>query len=163
VIAVRAATVDDVVFIAAAQSVPHARGFVHPATEDEVRAALGRDDRATFVITRDGAPAGMMLVALEPNLPWLVEFRRLIVTDPGRGIGTVAVRWLIDWAFGERRAHRIWLDVVESNARARALYERCGFIHEGTYRDGYRNDGDGTFGNLCIYGLLATDRPPLSA
>jgi RimJ/RimL family protein N-acetyltransferase len=156
VIAIRPATGDDVAFIAAAQSTPHARGFVNPATEDEVGSALANPDRATFVIMDDDEPAGMLLLGYFSAAPWLVELRRIVVTRPGRGIGTHALRWTITHAFGERNAHRISLDVVEANDRARHLYERCGFIHEGTQRDGYRSD-DGRYGNLCTYGLLATD------
>jgi RimJ/RimL family protein N-acetyltransferase len=156
VIAVRAATDADVAFLVAAQSAPHARGFVLAATDEQVRAALINPDRATFVFTDDGEPAGMVLLSYFPDAPWLVELRRIVVTRPGRGIGTHALRWTIAHAFEERNAHRISLDVVETNDRARRLYERCGFIHEGTQRDGYRSD-DGHYGNLCSYGLLATD------
>ena len=155
-IAVRDATEADVAFIAAAQAAPHARGFVLAATESEVRAALDRTDRMTFVIVEDGEPAGMMLLGRYAEAPWLIDLRRFVVTRPGRGIGTAALRWAIARCFDEYGAHRITLDVVESNERARRLYERCGFVHEGTYRDAYR-DPDGAYANLRIYGLLATD------
>jgi RimJ/RimL family protein N-acetyltransferase len=160
VIALRPATDDDVAFLVTTHEAPHARGFVLSATSEQVSAALRRDDRMTFVITENGEDAGMLLLAIEPELSWLVEFRRIVVVRPGRGIGAFAVRWAIDWAFDLRGAHRIWLDVVASNARARQLYERCGFRYEGTYRDGYRDD-EGRYGDLCVYGMLSTDsRPP---
>ncbi len=155
-IAVRPATGADVDFIVAAQSAPHARGFVLAATPEIVRASLARGDRATFVVDDGGERAGMLQFGLYDEAPWLIDFRRIVVTQPGRGIGSFAVRWSIAWAFEQRRAHRITLDVVESNGRARRLYERAGFVYEGTYRHGYR-DADGAYANLCIYGLLATD------
>jgi RimJ/RimL family protein N-acetyltransferase len=155
-IAFRPATHADVDAIVAMQIAPHARDFVLAATPDEVRAALENPERATFVITTDGEPAGMLLLVHEPRFPWLVEFRRIVVMQPGRGIGTAAVEFVIDWAFRERHAHRIHLDVVAANGRARRLYERAGFVHEGTLRDGF-SAGDGSYGELCQYGLLATD------
>jgi RimJ/RimL family protein N-acetyltransferase len=153
---VRPATDADVEAIAAMQVAPHARDFVHAATADEVRAALANPERATFVVTEAGEPVGMLLLAFDARFAWLVELRRIIVMRPGRGIGTAAMRFAVDWAFGERNAHRIVLDVVEGNERARRLYERVGFVHEGTQRDGYRA-ADGSYRNLCQYGLLATD------
>ena len=155
-IAVRGAAEADVAFLTAAQAVPHARGFVLPATEAEVRAALTQPDRATFVVTDEGAPVGMFLLATFPDPPWLVELRRIVVTRPGRGIGTFALQWALTFAFEHVRAHRIWLEVVESNGPARRLYERGGFVHEGTHRDGFR-DEDGSFHDLCLYGRLVTD------
>jgi RimJ/RimL family protein N-acetyltransferase len=155
-LAVRPATEDDAAFIVAAHELPHARGFVLPPTEDDVRAAFAKPDRATLILTADGVAAGMVLLGFFPDPPWLVELRRIIVTQPGRGIGTFAMRWVVAHAFDTLAAHRIWLDVVESNAVARRLYERAGFVHEGTYRDGYR-EIDGRYANLCMYGLLASD------
>ena len=32
------------------------------------------------------------------------------------------------------RLERVWLDVYDFNARARLVYERVGFVHEGTQR-----------------------------
>jgi RimJ/RimL family protein N-acetyltransferase len=160
VISVRPATDDDVAFIVATHQAPHARGFVLSATPEVVSAALRRDDRMTFVIVDDGSPSGMLSFVIEAGLPWLIEFRRIVVTRPGNGIGTFAMRWAIDWAFEQRGAHRMWLDVVATNVRARQLYERSGFRYEGTYRDGFRDD-DGSYGDLCVYGMLSSDPRPL--
>ena len=155
-IAVRPATDADVAFLAAAQAVPHARGFVLPATEEQVRAALAQPDRASFVVTDDDEPAGMFLLGTYPDPPWLVELMRIVAVSPGRGIGSFALRWAVTFAFEQLHAHRISLEVVETNGPARRLYERGGFVLEGTHRDGFR-DVDGTYRNLCLYGRLAGD------
>ena len=67
--------------------------------------------------------------------------------DTGRGHGTDALHALVDFGFGELRLERIWLDVYAYNERARRVYERVGFVLEGTlrhavYRDGAFNDVD---------------------
>jgi RimJ/RimL family protein N-acetyltransferase len=54
--------------------------------------------------------------------------------DTGRGHGTDAMRALLGWAFDMLRLERIWLDVYAFNPRARLVYERLGFVHEGTLR-----------------------------
>ncbi len=52
----------------------------------------------------------------------------------GHGLGTDALRALLDFGFGELRLERIWLEVYDFNARARRSYEKCGFVLEGTLR-----------------------------
>jgi RimJ/RimL family protein N-acetyltransferase len=65
---------------------------------------------------------------------------------------------MVDRAFDDLGAHRVYLEVTADNAAARALYERAGFVLEGTWRDGYRDAATGTFRDLCAYGMLARDR-----
>jgi GNAT superfamily N-acetyltransferase len=48
----------------------------------------------------------------------------------GRGVGEALVATVIDWA-SKRRAGSVHLWVTETNAPARALYERCGFTLTG--------------------------------
>jgi RimJ/RimL family protein N-acetyltransferase len=61
--------------------------------------------------------------------------------DTSQGYGSDAIRALLDFGFGELRLERIWLDVYDDNARARHVYERIGFIHEGTFRRGLFRHG----------------------
>ena len=53
----------------------------------------------------------------------------------GKGIGTAAVRLLLRRAFDELGLRRVGLHVFETNERAIATYERCGFV-ELRRRDG---------------------------
>ena len=67
--------------------------------------------------------------------------------DTGHGHGTDALHALVEFGFGELRLERIWLDVYAYNERARHVYERIGFVHEGTlrrapYREGAFHDID---------------------
>jgi len=61
--------------------------------------------------------------------------------DTGRGYGSDALRALVSFGFGELRLERIWLDVYTSNERARRVYDRVGFVHEGTLRHALYRDG----------------------
>jgi diamine N-acetyltransferase len=54
--------------------------------------------------------------------------------DTNRGFGTDALRAIVGWAFDMLRLERVWLDVYDFNPRARLVYERVGFVHEGTQR-----------------------------
>ncbi|MDP8905588.1 MAG: GNAT family N-acetyltransferase [Chloroflexota bacterium] len=59
----------------------------------------------------------------------------------GQGYGTDALNALTDFAFGELRLERVWLDVYEFNSRARRSYEKCGFVLEGTKRSAFFRRG----------------------
>ena len=58
-----------------------------------------------------------------------------------QGLGTEAVEILLDFAFGELRLHRVQLRAWSFNERAIHVYERMGFVHEATYREGHFRHG----------------------
>ena len=45
------------------------------------------------------------------------------------------MRVMMRLAFDKMNLHRLWLHVHDSNARAIASYEKCGFKREGVLRD----------------------------
>jgi RimJ/RimL family protein N-acetyltransferase len=61
--------------------------------------------------------------------------------DRGRGYGSDALRALLGFAFGQLRLQRVWLDVYDSNPGARRVYERVGFVYEGTLRRAVFREG----------------------
>jgi RimJ/RimL family protein N-acetyltransferase len=69
---------------------------------------------------------------------------RIRIGEPegrGRGFGTQAVRALVEHGFRDLNLHRIWLQVIEDNARAARVYQKLGFREEGTLRDAAFIDG----------------------
>ncbi len=60
----------------------------------------------------------------------------------GRGYGTEGIQLVLGFAFDGLGLHRVELDVLSINTRAKSLYENLGFQLEGRRRDAYR-DGDG--------------------
>ena len=73
----------------------------------------------------------------------------------GSGHGTAALRLLLAEGFGALRLHRIWLQVLASNERARRAYRRVGFREEGVLRDGARIEG--RYEDLVLMAILAGD------
>ena len=61
--------------------------------------------------------------------------------DRGRGLGTDMLRALVAFGFGMLRLERIWLEVYDINPAARRVYERVGFVHEGTLRRAVFREG----------------------
>jgi RimJ/RimL family protein N-acetyltransferase len=58
-----------------------------------------------------------------------------------QGYGSEAGKLVIRYGFEQLGLHRIELDVFSYNPRARASYERIGFVLEGTKRESYYRNG----------------------
>ena len=54
--------------------------------------------------------------------------------DRGQGYGTEAVKLLLEFAFADLNLHRVYLHVFARNEPAIVVYEKAGFIREGTLR-----------------------------
>lgn len=68
----------------------------------------------------------------------------ITIGDPvmwSKGYGTDAVNALVDFAFGQLRLERVWLDTDAHNARAQAVYTKAGFVREGVLRHTFYQDG----------------------
>jgi RimJ/RimL family protein N-acetyltransferase len=87
---------------------------------------IGRTD--LFDIDRENGSLAFGIAIGEPAL-W------------GQGLGTDAVNAITDYAFGQLRMERVWLDTDESNLRAQAAYAKAGFIREGVLRRAWFQDG----------------------
>lgn len=72
------------------------------------------------------------------------NFRILLCGDAnrGRGLGTEATRLILGHAFESVGLHRVDLEVYEFNPRARRVYEKVGFVFEGTRRDALHWEGE---------------------
>jgi RimJ/RimL family protein N-acetyltransferase len=73
----------------------------------------------------------------------------------GKGIGTLAMRLILDHAFGSMGANRVALRVIDYNARAIAAYEKLAFKIEGRERQAARV-GE-TFHDDLMVALLASE------
>lgn len=76
----------------------------------------------------------------------------LAAAHQGRGYGTEAVGWALDWAFRHAGAHSVNLGSVAYNARAHRCYERCGFRLEGRRRECCWHDR--RWWDLLFFGIL---------
>jgi ribosomal-protein-alanine N-acetyltransferase len=90
-------------------------------------APIGRTD--IFEIDRGNGSCAFGITIGDPEL-W------------GRGLGTDAVNALVDFAFGELRMERVWLDTDAANTRAQAAYAKAGFVQEGRLRHVWFQDGE---------------------
>lgn len=152
----RLATTDDIAFMLKSFGLPHARGFVRAADRERVERAMMDSDALHLICEDRGVRAGLLLLRSVAKDWAIVELSALIATQPRAGAGRFMTEFAQRFAFEERHAHRLYLEVVSANHAARRLYESCGFVYEGTFREGYPAD-DGTFCDLAAYGLLARE------
>lgn len=69
----------------------------------------------------------------------------------GKGLAQKAYKMLIKYYFS-KGMNRLWLLVGAYNNRAIYLYEKLGFLHEGTHRQALYKDG--TFHDYFLMGIL---------
>ncbi len=94
------------------------------------------DDIAKFVVDLDGAAVGSAaLFGFDPFARHAEASISLVPEARGQGVGTAAMRLLVDFGFVRRNLHRIHLQAIASNAGALRSYEKAGFVVEGRLRE----------------------------
>jgi RimJ/RimL family protein N-acetyltransferase len=73
----------------------------------------------------------------------------------GKGYGKKALAELLEYGFKTLKLHRLQLNVIAFNTPAIALYEKAGFIKEGTMKEFVLRDGKRY--DLYMYAKLITD------
>lgn len=53
----------------------------------------------------------------------------------GKGIGKIAIEWIINYGFKKLKLHKINLGVIKDNRHAVELYQSLGFVIEGEMKD----------------------------
>lgn len=84
-----------------------------------------------------------------------IEFKRIVIRSKEKGTGKQAVSLIIRKAFTELGAHRVWLEVLPTNERARSVYRSCGFIKEGIHRESVKMGDD--FLSLDVMSVLENE------
>jgi diamine N-acetyltransferase len=149
----RPAVASDIPHIVALEAAPGARHFVGQWSAERHRATLAGEDARYFVCqTATGDLEAYVILRGLAESSGAIELKRIVVGVPDRGVGRGILKEVIRIAFEELRAHRLFLDVYEDNARARHLYESLGFVYEGLMRDAAQRDG--TYCNLCMMSML---------
>ncbi len=90
-----------------------------------------------FTIEIDGKPVGQVGL-VDINLLDKNGDLYLVIGDKnywGKGIGSSAMEYILDYGFNKLKLHKIWLEVLARNSIAIKLYEKYGFKREGLYKD----------------------------
>jgi RimJ/RimL family protein N-acetyltransferase len=73
----------------------------------------------------------------------------------GKGYGSAAIEWAVDWAFRHGNMHSVGLECFGWNVRAVSLYEKLGFVKEGVLRE--RLWFDGRWHDEILFGMIRGD------
>ncbi len=130
-LSVRVATEADLPFLSEAEALC----FSDPWGEAGLRSHGANDASLSLILLYDGRPAGYLLGML---IPPEAEIYRLAVLPDYRRCGGGRALWEAAHARARAAGCTCWfLDVRESNAPARALYDACGFCEVGRRRGYY--------------------------
>lgn len=152
-IRLRPTTETDLDFVLGAEQAAENCIFISVWTRERHGAALESADLSHLAIENlNGEPVGFVILAGLADANKSVEFRRIVITEKNRGYGKATLREVKKLAFEKIKAHRLWLDVKETNARARHLYEAEGFITEGFLRECLKTDGN--YESLVVMSML---------
>jgi RimJ/RimL family protein N-acetyltransferase len=143
----------DVPQIAAMERLAEFLTFVGQWTEEEHRQKMASADVRYFVAEKphNELTAFAILQGLTSEHR-SIELKRVVVKNPGQGLGKQILRELLDKIFHEFKAHRVWLDVFETNLRAQRVYESLGFQRDGIFREANLRDGE--YHSLYLMSLL---------
>lgn len=163
---------DDLPFLRDAIDDPRVRRYLPsrlPLNLDDERefyeeVVVGDDSTANLLVwarTDEGGEvrAGTIGVHGLGSVSGEAEVGLFLVPDHwGRSLGTEAARLVVDWAFRERRMHRVIAHVVDGNEASARIWESLGFTREATLRDAAFREG--THVNMHLYGVLEDEWPP---
>ena len=156
-IRLRKTTADDLEFVIAAEREPENRKYVGQWDHDKHLVSLENEQLGHYILERDSdsKPVGYIILAGIGGQDRSIEFRRLVVTEKGKGYGRDSLNLVKRLSFESLAANRLWLDVREHNRRALNLYISVGFTREGLLRECVWVDDH--FESLIILSMLKSE------
>lgn len=133
-------------------------GFILTNTKKEHLAMLQDKniDHLVLTLAEVGKKiAGFIILAGLNDRNKSIEFRRIVIIEKGKGLGRLAIRKIKEYVFEKKKCNRLWLDVLESNSRARHLYLSEGFVEEGKLREAIMTDGGSA--SLIVMSILKNE------
>lgn len=120
------------------------KGYTRADLARWVEAHARAEHEALYIIAdaSDACLGHVGLYEIDPRIR-SAEFA-ILLGEPsarGRGLGRICTSFMLRFGFDSLQLHRIHLQVLDSNPRARKLYEGLGFRHEGTLRHAQWKDG----------------------
>lgn len=139
----------------------YSRGYSEDGLAEWLEVHRRRNDEVLWAITdrtSDSCLGHVGLYQIDHRIR-SAEFAILLGdrTRWGQGLGTSITRAVVNYGFEWLNLNRIELSVLSSNERAIHLYEKVGFIIEGTRRQAQYKQG--SYVDVKLMGLLRTEKP----
>lgn len=115
---------------------------------------LNRTDRFDATILSDDIPVGVIGLLNVDHINQKAEYYVLVGDHHQRkvGVATKASELILQYGFVQLGLNRIYLYTEVENIPAQKLFEKIGFIKEGTLRSDVRSHG--RFADRFMYGIL---------
>lgn len=153
----RTATVNDFAFLHDVARAPDCTPFITDEPDSALQAYLDDPSATLLIWEKGGEPKGYALFCGVGGPSAVVELRRLALSDRSMGHGRAFMRALVDYAFQDLGAARLWLDASSENSRAHRTYERAGFRLEGRQRSHWFRPTLGRCVDLLLFGMLRAE------
>lgn len=139
---VRAADEGDIGFIVATENSPEYTDSVHSWAPETHRANLADAKFSYFMVLDDeDTPIGFAILSDLDDSDNVVQLQRIIIDARGHGLGRAFLHHVIDIAFRDYQAKRLWLEVFADSDKAIRAYRRLGLIEEGVEKDAFIHNG----------------------
>ena len=123
--------------------------------EREVEVARGERHIFTILSEAEGQPVGNC--SIRPDIANLRADIGLWIGKPyhGQGYGTATVSWLLQYGFGQLGLEKIEASVFVGNQASRRIFEKNGFLLEGTIRKAVQKRGQAV--DEWLFGITRAD------
>lgn len=154
IIVLRTTEEKDLEFVVNAEGNPINAQYVTVWSREQHKNALLEKDILHLIVEDSitNKPVGYVIIAGIKNPSKNIEFRRIVISDKGKGRGRETLRLIKKIAFNRLGAHRLWLDVRCKNLKAKSLYKSEGFVEEGILRECVFYNGE--YESLIIMSIL---------
>ena len=140
--------------------VRHGLALVEPLTSDDeaqwYESRVVESDDVHLLVCDDGERVGTAGLNDVNGGSGTAELGYWIAPDyHGNGYATAAARLFVEYAFAERRLHKVYANAFAFNEGSQRVLEKVGFEREGVHREQAFIDGEHV--DVYRYGLLATE------
>ncbi len=149
----RVATEADIPFIRSLTTRPDYAPFIGDTDADTLAGYIAGPTE-TVVIWEAGETAGFAIFRELGRPGSVVELFRIALDRAGGGRGAAFFDALLDHAFRDLGASRVWFDASGENLRAMTVYERAGCRREGVQRAQWWRPSLGRAVDLHLFGIL---------
>lgn len=152
----RPATAADIPFIRSLTTRPDYAPFIGDSDDAALQGWIDGPEASVLIWEADGT-RGFGIFRGLGAAGGVVELFRIALDRAGGGAGDRFFRALVDHAFRELNAARLWLDASAENPRALKIYTRAGFRQEGCLRAHWYRPALGRSVDLILMGLLRAE------
>ena len=128
-IKLRKTSESDLDFIADAESDYDTEKYILVWSKEQHLTSFSDPDILHLIVESniDNRKLGFIILAGLGNDKKDIEFKRIAITEKGKGTGRESIKLIKKMAFEKLKAYRLWLDVMDYNFRAQNLYLSEGF------------------------------------